>query len=93
MFIGILKTRFRLHGCASLKEKRRRLSGLREKFGKINNIAVCESNYQNTKELSEISFICVATDSKVVESALAKIVNHCTSSVDAEITHHSLEWG
>ncbi len=92
MFIAVLTLKFRLHGCSSLKEKRRRLSGLREKFGKLRHLAVCESANHDAWELSEFSFVCVAMDAKVVESTLAKIVNHCSSSVDAELTHHTIDW-
>ncbi|MFK7916113.1 MAG: DUF503 family protein, partial [Pseudomonadales bacterium] len=38
-----LQVRFVLHGCRSLKDKRKRLRGLRDRFGKQTGLAVCES--------------------------------------------------
>ena len=48
MHIGVLALDFHLAGCRSLKEKRRRVGRLRDKFGRIANLAVCESAYQDS---------------------------------------------
>lgn len=92
MFIAILKIDFYLHGCLSLKEKRHRIGGLRDKYGSNKCIAVCESGALDSKERSEISFVCAANDKKTVESILAKIVDFCESAIDAELTDHMIEW-
>lgn len=92
MHLAVLTIHFYLHGCSSLKDKRARLRGLRDKFGSIRNIAVCECRLHDQWRHSEISFISVSTDRKVVESGLARIVDFCTTSVDAELTDHGVEW-
>ncbi len=92
MFIAILHTEFVVHGCRSLKEKRQRLGGLRDKFGSIKNIAVCESEHLDAHGLCNISFICAANDKKIVESNLAKVTDYCASAVDAELRNHQLTW-
>ncbi|MEE4283615.1 MAG: DUF503 family protein [Pseudomonadales bacterium] len=43
MNIACLTIVFHLHGCQSLKDKRQRLAGLRDRFGKQTQVAVCES--------------------------------------------------
>ncbi|MFL0799820.1 MAG: DUF503 domain-containing protein [Agarilytica sp.] len=92
MFIGLLQIRFLLHGCASLKEKRSRLSGLRDRFGTVKNMAVCESDDMDAWQQACWSFVCTSTDKRLIEATLNKVIDHCTHNVDAEISDHSLEW-
>ena len=92
MHIAILSIRFYLHGCLSKKDKRQRLVGLKDKFGKATNIAVCESDFQDDLNQSEYCFVATAADKQIVESSLAKIVDHCRGTIDAEITQHNIEW-
>ncbi|WP_086932442.1 DUF503 domain-containing protein [Agarilytica rhodophyticola] len=92
MFIAILEIKFYLHGCLSLKEKRHRIGGLRDKYGSNKNLAVCESGTLDSKQRAELSFVCAANDKKTVESILSKIIDYCESSIDAELTHHKIEW-
>ena len=58
---------FHLGGCRSLKEKRQRLKGLRDRFGRAVNVAVCESDHQDAHQRSQWSFIASAADVGVVE--------------------------
>ncbi|MCP4135518.1 MAG: DUF503 domain-containing protein [bacterium] len=83
MHIGLLVVEFRLEGCGSLKEKRQRLSGLRDRFGKQVNIAVCESGYQNEHKKAEWSFIAVSNDDKGLSKSLSTIEEGIEESVDA----------
>ncbi len=73
MNIGILTLRFHLEGCQSLKEKRSRLSGIRDRFGKTPNIAICESGLQDKLQSAQWTYLAMAADKKVVEGSLAKI--------------------
>ena len=52
----VLKLQFRLHGCASLKEKRSRLANLLNKLKK-KNVSVIESDRQDDHQFAEI---CIA---------------------------------
>lgn len=92
MHIGLLTVQFHLRGCGSLKEKRQRLGGLKDKFGSIKNIAVCESAYLDSWDRAEYSFVCSANEAKIIESSLAKVVEYCSTCLDAQITEHRLEW-
>ncbi len=86
MNIGLLVVEFRLDGCRSLKEKRRILSGLRERFGKQPNLAVCESDYHDELRRAQWSFLAVSTDGKLVDRMLASLEERIESEVDALIT-------
>ena len=50
MNAGLLSINFHLGGCRSLKEKRQRLSGIRDRYGRPANVAVCESDFQDSHQ-------------------------------------------
>lgn len=85
MNVGLLTIGFHLAGCRSLKEKRQRLKGIRDRFGKPLNVAVCESDYQDVHQRAQWTFIATASSPSVVEKALAEIVRSVQISVDAEL--------
>jgi len=91
MHIGLLVIEFHLEGCSSLKEKRRRLSGLRDRYGRHTNIAVCESGYQDSHQKAEWSFVAAATDAKGLSRTLDDIEKSIDATVDARIAHMSRE--
>ena len=76
---------FRLGGCRSLKEKRQRLKGMRERFGKLHNVAVCESDFQDAHQRAQWSFIATAANGVVAEKSLREILSSIELSVDAEL--------
>ena len=76
---------FRLGGCRSLKEKRQRLKGMRERFGKLPNVAVCESGYQDVHQRAQWSFIATAASGDVAEKSLREILSSIELAVDAEL--------
>ncbi len=92
MRLGMLIVELRLPGCHSLKEKRHRLLGLRDRFGKQTNVAVCESDFQNEHQRAEWSFLAAASDRKVVEQTLQQIENHIESNIDAVVIDVQRDW-
>lgn len=76
---------FHLHGCQSLKEKRGRLQGLRQRFGKSTGVAVSESDHQNSHSRAQWSFVATAADAQVVARSLQEIEDYAALSVDAEL--------
>ena len=76
---------FHLSGCRSLKEKRQRLKGMREKYGRATNVAVCESDHQDAHQRSQWCFVATAGGGDVVEQALGEILRSIELSVDAEL--------
>ena len=85
MNVRLLTVDFHLGGCRSLKEKRQRLKGLRDRFGRAPNVAVCESDFQDTHQRAQWSFIAVAASGDVVEKTLSEILQNIESSVDAQL--------
>ncbi|MFV2089652.1 MAG: DUF503 domain-containing protein [Pseudomonadales bacterium] len=92
MNVRLLTVSFHLSGCHSLKEKRQRLKGMRERFGRASNVAVCESGYQDSRHRAQWCFVATASSGEVVERALGEILRSIETSVDAELvdTHQEI---
>jgi len=86
MQIGVLRVSFALPGCRSLKEKRQRLGGLRERFGKQVNVAVCESNFQDMHDRAEWTFVAAALTGRLIDQTLTDIEHRIIDTVDATIS-------
>ena len=85
MDIGILSLEFHLPGCRSLKEKRRRLSGLRDRFGRNVQVAVCEEENSGQHQRAQWYFVCVANNRRLVEQTLTEIESWSAHNLDAVI--------
>lgn len=86
MHIGVLALDFHLEGCRSLKEKRHRLSRLRERFGRKPHLAVCESGHQDSHRQARWQVVATADSLRVVEQSLAEVENWVAMSMDATLT-------
>ena len=92
MRVGLLRAGFYLHGCGSLKDKRHRLSRLRDKFGRQTALAVCESNHADNLRRAEWTFVASASSDVVVQQALTEVENYLASALDAEVVCLQREW-
>jgi len=90
--IGSLCIEFRLAGCRSLKEKRQRLAGLRDRFGRTVNLAVFESDFADVLQRAQWTFVAGAADSVVVERLLAGVERDVQELIDAEVLDIRREW-
>ena len=85
MHIGILTFSFSLPGCSSLKEKRQRVGGLHERFGRNPAVAVCESGELNRHDASQWSFVVVGMTKREVEALCSQIEDKVQSTVEGRI--------
>ncbi|MEQ8857587.1 MAG: DUF503 domain-containing protein [Pseudomonadales bacterium] len=92
MSIGVLTIDFYVAGCRSLKEKRQRLNGIRERYGRASNVAVCESDHQDLLQRAQYTFVAAASSRDVVDRALTEIERNLQGSVDAELVDVWREW-
>ena len=92
LHIAVLRLRFHLEGCASLKEKRQRLAGLRDRFGRLPGIAVCESGAQDSLIDAEWSFVAAGGSRQINDRAVAEIEGFVAEAVDARVTARDLEF-
>lgn len=86
MIIGVLTLTFRLEGCHSLKEKRHRISGLRDKFGRLVNVAVSEVGFQDVHQQAWWAFVVLANDKILAEKMMTKIEADIAGFYDVQIT-------
>jgi len=92
MHLAILSVNFHLPGCSSLKEKRQRLLGLKDRFGKTPHIAVSEANYHDNHRRAEWHFAIMSQDKVVVEQQLAQIEKFASTDLDAVVETIHREW-
>ncbi|MFG6177691.1 DUF503 domain-containing protein [Halomonas sp. THAF12] len=85
MHIGILTMTFALPGCTSLKEKRQRMGGLHERFGRRPAVAVCESGGRNSLTTSEWTFVITGHSLAQVESLCSEIEDRLQRGVDGRV--------
>lgn len=90
--IACLCIDFHLSGCRSLKDKRQRLSGLRDRFGRNPNLAVFESEGADDHARAQWTFVAAAASARVVEQLLAGIERDIETLVDAEVVAVRREW-
>ena len=83
--IKVLTIDFQLPGCRSLKDKRRRLRGLKDRFGKTSNLAVTESDHHDHHQLAQWSFVAIGRDSHGLDKLLDDVENFTHSQLDANI--------
>ncbi|MFD1008422.1 MULTISPECIES: DUF503 domain-containing protein [Oceanisphaera] len=91
MHIGILVMTFSLPGCGSLKEKRQRIGGMHERFGRTPSVAVCESGEHDRHDASEWSFVVVATSRREVESQCSQIEDKIQRTVEGRVINVTRE--
>ena len=92
MHIALLSLSFHLPGCASLKEKRGRLRGLKDRFGKIANLAVSEAGNHDKHQSSQWLFVALAQEKSHVDQLFAQVETFANSELDAIITQVQREW-
>lgn len=92
MHIGVMTLTFSLPGCGSLKEKRQRMGGMHERFGRNPAVAVCESGELNRHEASEWSFVVVANSKREIESLLSQIEDKIQLTVEGRVMNVTREF-
>jgi uncharacterized protein YlxP (DUF503 family) len=90
--LAMLTLRFHLEGCASLKDKRQRLNGLRDRFGRMPGIAVCESDLQDSLHQAEWTFVALAGSRKLLDQLIADVETHVAETLDARVAARELEY-
>lgn len=85
MQITIMTVTISLPGCGSLKEKRQRVGGLHERFGRSPNIAVCESGELDRHDASEWSFVVVAQTKRDIDAQCRQIEDKLERIIDGRV--------
>ena len=91
MVVGICIITFRVHGCRSLKEKRRIVKSLVRQVQNNFNASVAEVGAHDIYQKAEIGFSMVGTDQRIINSKSDKILNLLDKTRLAEIVDSELE--
>ena len=92
MHICKIKLSFRLTGSRSLKEKRRRLKGLRDRFGKSPSLAVCEIGGADSHQFSEWVFLACSMERALIDKNFSQIESFVSTSLDVQVLDIDREW-
>lgn len=85
MQIHVLTLGFSLPGCRSLKEKRQRMGGLHERFGRQPSVAVIESGCRDSHGQAEWTFVLVGETHRALAALSSDIERRALNVVDAEL--------
>lgn len=85
LHVGLLQVEFLLQGSDSLRDKRRAFSGLRDRLGRMPNVAVCESDHGDRPDAAQWSFVATGSSRQAVVTALDEIEQYLSTKVDAII--------
>ncbi|NMB75369.1 MAG: DUF503 domain-containing protein [Myxococcales bacterium] len=91
MVVGVVKLRFALPGCASLKDKRRALRSLLDRARSRFTVAVGEVGALEDPASAELGLATVGNDRRVVNAALDQVVSFLDSGGEAVLTERTLE--
>lgn len=93
MQIAILTLHIAMPGCRSLKEKRQRMGGLHERYGRNPAVAVFECGARDRHDASEWCFVVVGETARQVEALCSEIEDRVQRTVDGrvvDVTRESL---
>jgi uncharacterized protein len=88
--IGALEVRLSILGARSLKEKRKVLKSLKDRFSKM-NVSVAEVDDQDKWQACTLAFAIVSNDAPYVNSALDRIAHGLSEHPDVELLEHHAE--
>ncbi len=91
MVIGLGVITFRLHGCRSLKEKRKIVKSIVSFLRNNYNASVAEVDLNDVHQRAMIGLALVGNDKKVINSRLDKIFNKVDALGIAEIIDTDME--
>ncbi len=90
MVIGALEVKFTIMGAQSLKDKRRVLKSLKDRFLKM-NVSVAEVGDQDKWQTSTMGFAVTSNDAGYINSILDRITYSLSEHPDIELTYHQAE--
>ena len=90
MVIGAFEVRLKVSGSQSLKEKRKVLKSIKDRFSRM-NISIAEVDDQDKWQAATIGIALVSNDAVYVNSAIDKIAQSFSELPAVEIIHSKVE--
>jgi uncharacterized protein YlxP (DUF503 family) len=92
MVIGFLSIEIYLPYSHSLKEKRKRLSGLKDRLKNRYNVAVAELDYHKKWQRTKIGMVTLNNEKRLVDSLFSKIIADAEENIDGHIIEHQIHY-
>ncbi len=89
--VGILQFSLLIRGARSLKEKRKVIRSVKDRYRSRYNVSIAEVDDQDLHNKATLAVAMAGSDREYVGSALAKIVEHVRYHPEAELIDHCLE--
>lgn len=91
MVVGCGTICFRLHGCRSLKAKRKIIKSIISRIRNTFNVSIAETGSNDIYQKAEVGFAIVGNDTAVVNSKIDKVINLADDIGLAEIIDSDIE--
>ena len=91
MLIGILQLELRIGDALNLKDKRKVVRSLKDKWHHHHNVSVAEVDHLDHPQHAFLGIVMAGTDARQLESSLAKLVEHARRERYAEVLDFSIE--
>lgn len=88
MIIGVLVLEVHFPHARSLKDKRRSLSGFRDRLRGRHNAAVAELDFQDKWQRARIGVATINSSRRMVESVLEHILSEADRFLEGEVVGH-----
>ncbi|HOO78023.1 MAG TPA: DUF503 family protein [bacterium] len=90
--VALLEIEIMLPGCRTLKEKRHRLRGLKDRLGSAGGCVVVESGRQDNLQRAQWSVVAAAVDAASVDRLLRSAEDRIEREIDGVVVSSSRQW-
>jgi uncharacterized protein YlxP (DUF503 family) len=92
MIIGFLSLEIYIPYSHSLKEKRKRLSSLKNRLKNKYNVAFAELDYHKKWQRTKIGMVTLNNEKRLVDSLFSKIIADAEEKIDGYIIEHQIHY-
>ena len=92
MIIGLLSLEIYIPYSHSLKEKRKRLSSLKNRLKKKYNVACAELDYQKKWQRTKIGIVTLNNQKRLIENIFNKIITDTEKNIDGHIIDYQTHY-
>ncbi len=92
MIIGFLSLEIYIPYSHSLKEKRKRLSSLKNRLKNRYNVAFAELDYHQKWQRTKIGMVTLNNQKRLIDSLFSKIIEDTEKNIDGHIIEHQIHY-
>jgi uncharacterized protein YlxP (DUF503 family) len=92
MIIGFLSLEIYIPYSHSLKEKRKRLSGLKNRLKNKYNVAFAELDYHKKWQRTKIGMVTLNNQKRPIDTLFSNIIADAEENIDGHIIEHQIHY-